>query len=352
MVKYSFLVPVYNVEHYLGKCINSLLEQNYPVEEYEIVLVDDGSTDSSGEICDRFAVNYSFIKTIHQDNRGLMQARRAGVQASEGEYLIFIDSDDYVGEELLRVIDNNIEAHHPDFLMYGYYRVENGLSKIVYMTEEPCKVYSQEEMLLLLAGSDCYNAISGKVVRADIMKSHIDEIYAYSFNIGEDKVQTAFLTKYSNKIVFIRDHPYYYIIRNDSIIHDKKMEDLYETIEMYGVVRKVISDVIDGNSSLHEKRDRILTQYDTMTADSVMDHIYKYNHRKDIDISVKTQNLGGLLSEHHDFFSKEKLNFRSASVHNKVRIVLFKRNRLPLLIVLDEMIFAARNAFSGLLSRS
>ena len=93
MAKFSIIVPVYNVEHYLSVCIQSILQQS--IQDYEMILIDDGSTDKSGAICDGYAQKYSNICVIHQKNRGLSAARNKGIEIARGEYLLFLDSDDY-----------------------------------------------------------------------------------------------------------------------------------------------------------------------------------------------------------------------------------------------------------------
>ena len=92
--KISFIIPVYNTERYLETCINSIINQEY--YNYEIILVDDGSKDGSGEICDTFSREYANIKTIHQKNGGSSEARNTGIKNSVGEYLLFVDSDDFI----------------------------------------------------------------------------------------------------------------------------------------------------------------------------------------------------------------------------------------------------------------
>lgn len=90
----TVVVPVYNVEKYLGKCIDSILDQTLAVDE--IILVDDGSKDKSGEIADEYAARYENIKVIHQKNGGLSAARNTGIDAATKEYIAFVDSDDYI----------------------------------------------------------------------------------------------------------------------------------------------------------------------------------------------------------------------------------------------------------------
>lgn len=128
-MKFTFIVPVYNVAPYLRKCVESLLAQDY--DNYEIILVDDGSTDDSGAICDEFAspsftnslTHSVVIKVIHQENGGLSAARNAGIKAAEGEYICFVDSDDYWEPNVLSGLMNQIERENLDVLRFDYQNV-------------------------------------------------------------------------------------------------------------------------------------------------------------------------------------------------------------------------------------
>ena len=137
MMKLSIIVPIYNVERYLRKCVDSLLAQDY--EDYEIILVDDGSTDDSGAICDEYAASSlsaagtsSFseadhsiipIRVIHQPNAGLSAARNAGIKCANGEYLCFVDSDDYWEPNVLGGLMEQVEREKLDVLRFDYQNV-------------------------------------------------------------------------------------------------------------------------------------------------------------------------------------------------------------------------------------
>lgn len=129
MLKYSVIIPVYNVEGYLNKCIESVLGQTTK-SSFEIILVDDGSTDSSGARCDEMAESDERIRVIHQENRGCSAARNTGLQNACGEYVLFLDPDDYWDEELLSVVDELV-SRSPDMAMFGVNRVyPNGKTEI------------------------------------------------------------------------------------------------------------------------------------------------------------------------------------------------------------------------------
>ena len=117
--KISIIIPVYNVENYIERCIDSLISQSYI--NLEIILVDDGSTDKSGEICDRYAVVDNRIKVIHIKNSGRGEARNIGLSQANGQYIGFVDSDDWVEKDLYKYMIENIEETKADISICAYY---------------------------------------------------------------------------------------------------------------------------------------------------------------------------------------------------------------------------------------
>lgn len=120
-VKISIIIPVYNVEQYLEQCLDSVLQQTF--KNYEIILVDDGSSDNSGVICDKFAFKYSFIHVIHKTNGGLSSARNAGLAVATGSYVLFVDSDDYIGKNAISQIISTVEQHDIDVVFLEAFKV-------------------------------------------------------------------------------------------------------------------------------------------------------------------------------------------------------------------------------------
>lgn len=131
MKRFSIIVPVYNVERYLKKCVETILKQTY--KNYEIILVNDGSTDQSGEICDEFSMNYQCINVIHKKNGGLSSARNVGLREANGEYIIFIDSDDYIESGTLEEFDTELrKSINADVLITRIKKIYD-ITKIKYM---------------------------------------------------------------------------------------------------------------------------------------------------------------------------------------------------------------------------
>lgn len=116
-MKYSVIIPIYNAAATLGRCLDSLLDQ--PHDHVEILVINDGSTDGSGEICQRYARSYSCIHYFEKENGGVSSARNLGLEKATGEYILFVDSDDYVTSDYFAVIDQAMDCWDPDMLIFG-----------------------------------------------------------------------------------------------------------------------------------------------------------------------------------------------------------------------------------------
>lgn len=126
-MKLTIIVPVYNVADYLAKCLDSLLAQDLPQNEYEIIVVNDGSIDNSGDIAQKYADKYANITLINQTNQGLSGARNTGIKNAKGEYIQFVDSDDYLESNVLGSLMKQVEDGDLDVLRYNYENVnDNG----------------------------------------------------------------------------------------------------------------------------------------------------------------------------------------------------------------------------------
>ena len=145
MIKLSIIVPIYGVEQYLRKCVDSLLTQDILSSEYEIILVDDGSLDKCPQICDSYAAAHENIRVVHRENGGLSAARNSGMEVAQGEYLMFVDSDDYLQKNVLGALIKQMESQHLDVLRYNYYNVrEDGSIFEPHKNAKPYFDYSSE----------------------------------------------------------------------------------------------------------------------------------------------------------------------------------------------------------------
>lgn len=140
----SIIVPVYKTEQYLERCVSSLIHQT--IQEIEIILVDDGSPDNSGILCDQFAEMDSRIKVIHKANGGLSSARNAGMAAAKGRYIGFVDSDDDIELDMYRKMSSIADTNQVDFVMSDYLRIQANGKKYVKTLDIDCGLYSKEKI--------------------------------------------------------------------------------------------------------------------------------------------------------------------------------------------------------------
>ena len=174
-MKFSILVPVYNVEKYLEQCVESLLNQTYK-GEYEIILVDDGSTDSSGKICDEYAEKYPQIKVIHKKNEGLVSSRQTGIAEAKGEYSLFVDSDDFADTDLLLTVSDCIERNeNPDMVIYSFRYYSDGKTKdrksVLCENETVFEGENKKDIYEALAFTTYITALWIKAVKTNILKN-------------------------------------------------------------------------------------------------------------------------------------------------------------------------------------
>ncbi len=146
MIKVSIIVPVYNIAEYLPKCVDSILNQS--LMEIEIILVDDGSTDESGEICDRYESQDDRVRVIHKENEGLAEARNAGIAKAAGAYLGFVDGDDYIKPEMFEILYRACEEKGTKMAACDYAFEEGGKGRSVSCNTGECRKLTAEEFFL------------------------------------------------------------------------------------------------------------------------------------------------------------------------------------------------------------
>lgn len=229
MYKISVVVPVYNAEKYLRRCVDSILAQT--LKEIEIILVNDGSTDQSSMICDEYAKNQN-IKVIHQKNSGPATARNIGIQSATGEYLGFVDSDDYIAPEMYEALYNRATLDNIDIVTCGYNIVEGTKITAKSMPLEPNRIINKTELKKLLCTANENHLLWfpwKSIYRTEIV--HKNNILFPNLNNGEE---TIFILEsmLNSKSMFYIDKPYcYYVQTPDSLTRVKYKEDYLERLE-------------------------------------------------------------------------------------------------------------------------
>ena len=166
----NIIVPVYNTETYLRRCVDSILAQTF--SDYELILVDDGSTDQSGVICDEYSQKDNRVRVIHQTNQGVSAARNIGVDCSIGEYLTFVDSDDWVAERFLEVFYTNLVEAKVDICVSLIQETdENGTLLDRWLCEKT--IFNGHDIINHFGNrdGDSFRAVYSKLIKADICKA-------------------------------------------------------------------------------------------------------------------------------------------------------------------------------------
>lgn len=248
-LKLSIIVPIYKVEHYLRKCVDSLLCQDLPQDEYEIVLVDDGSPDNCGDICEEYAGRFSQVRVIHRENGGLSAARNSGIEVAQGQFVQFVDSDDYLDPNVLKALIEKMEKEQLDMLRFNYQNVNEQ-----YVVFEPNKVskpfvdYRDEvcDGLVFLTerlGFGCY--AWQFIVRRELLEGCTFKEGIYF----EDTEWTPRILKKAHRVTSSDSVVYNYLLRSGSItqsVDEKKkrkvLEDKLRLIDSMIEQMQVVSD--------------------------------------------------------------------------------------------------------------
>lgn len=226
MPKVSVIVPVYNVEKYLERCINSILNQTYT--DFELLLADDGSTDRSSEICDSFAEKDSRVKVFHLPNGGQGAARNKMLEKASGEYVLFVDSDDYISRDLLDSTVPTAEEKNYDLIIFSFKVIDESGNELAW------KDYGVEDGLLL-ASPEVWN----KLIRKSVIDKNFGSNFFPSGIMYEDLIAIKKLFLYVKSYTYLDKAYYYYLIRNGSTMRN-------------GDAQKTVSDRISATNQVVE----------------------------------------------------------------------------------------------------
>lgn len=210
----SVIIPIYKVEKYLERCIVSVVDQTY--KNLEIILVDDGSPDSCPQMCDEWAERDKRIKVVHKENGGLSDARNAGMKISNGEYISFLDSDDWLELNAIELMYEQIYVHDCDVCSAGVImRWSNGDSKTLTHSHEKTVFENTEKILYAFLSGEIIQTVWNKMYRKSIIED-------FEFPVGkiyEDEFWSWKIMVNSNRLVCIDDYLYNYFQNDQSIMH-------------------------------------------------------------------------------------------------------------------------------------
>ena len=243
MSKVSVIVPLYNVEDYLRTTVETAMRQTYT--DLEIILVDDGSTDGSGALCDALAAGDERIRVIHKPNGGVAEARNAGLDAAEGEYIFFLDSDDIIPDDAIEVLVNMCMKNEAELAMAAYVRFRDVPVK-VREREYSTECFDDREAVRRMLGNMGYtHGLWNKLYQADLWDG-------IRFRVGKlyEDLDTSFKVVSRVSRAVYTDRPLYqYRVHTGSIMHSNIKES---NIELLDICDKVTDDVVAAYPDLEE----------------------------------------------------------------------------------------------------
>ena len=284
--KISVIVPVYNVEQYLERCVDSIINQTYT--NLEIILVNDGSTDNSGKLCDELAKKDERIRVIHKENGGLSDARNRGIDESESDLVGFIDSDDYIDSDMYEVLLKNLNDTDADLSMCSLYDVYNNTPEAQVTNKETWELSSEQAIKMVMEAKILSVTAVNKLYR----KSLFTDLKFEVGKIAEDAFIMIKLLDKCEKIVATNEKKYYYVHRENSITTQKFSTKFLNVIEAYEQNSNIILEKYPKLKDVAQTRmnwayfyvlDRLLLD-DNYNDKELENKLISYlkNHRKDI----------------------------------------------------------------------
>ena len=250
---FSVIAPVYNVERYIAQCVESVLMQTET--DWELILIDDGSTDKSGKICDFYASNNEKVKVIHQKNAGLSSARNIGIARAAGDYIVLLDSDDYLDLNALKGLKEIIGKEPYDLVINRVERFDEKEKKVY-----PCRYKFEIDKLNNISPVEIYEWLLNNkkftftawifVVRREFLEKH--NLYFVPGLYHEDEMWTPYLILKAKRIGFNNNYFYYYRVnRDNSIMFTSNIQKGFSLEKIY---KKLKNDAADNRFTLQEKR--------------------------------------------------------------------------------------------------
>lgn len=316
----SIIISIFNVEKFLRECIASVVNQNY--QNYEVILVDDGSTDTSGNICDEFKTKYSNIKVVHKDNGGLVSARKAGLLASAGSHILFLDGDDYIRNDYVSVFSNYIEMYNPDIICSCFTRVYNDSSfkKGTQLIDEG--YYDYEKMktfvypFMLSAGKFFSFGIIPSVCTKCFKREIVLKAYESMDNritLGEDAA-ISYPCIMMAKSIFVANYYGYMYRQNPNSMTHAYDEKLYD--RMCLLLERINDSIIDKQSYNFEKQ---INDYTFALLIAGAKNEYRYSNNA---FSMKKQRFNKYLDNH--YISESIKKTKLSGVRNNIILCSFK----------------------------
>lgn len=315
--KVSIIIPIYNCERFLQKCLETILNQKY--ENIEVILVDDGSTDNSLEICKQYEKIYSKVKVIEKENGGVSSARNAGLLESTGEFVLFVDGDDYIEKDCISkcmdiIIKNNIDIIKFGFVKELSEKITKKYSFSVELNKKIIKSEYKKKLYPYVFSTNDFCNTTNAIIKKSIIK---DTIFPLNRLIGEDFLFFFQCLNNSESVYFINEPYYHYIVNTESATHkfdeEKSAAKLSDSIYINTEIQKILSDKNYNDYSSYIKK------CDINIYSNIQVCILNNNYKKFCAYIDRINN---------DVFLKEKIIEFFPRLSKKVQMLLSKNKKI------------------------
>lgn len=317
---FSVIVPIYKVEKYLKRCIDSVLSQT--CKDFELILVDDGSPDNCPRICDEYATKNSNVKVVHKENGGLVSARQAGTKIASGEYIFNLDGDDALLPDALECAKRIILETNADIVCFSHKEYRNGLTKDIINDVVPVGFYDKEGMMKyvyphILSDENMKNLtyfLCGKAIRRTLITPHQLNVTT-KISLGEDL--SCVIPCYLDANSFYMDNTpvYLYTIRDDSLTTNFTTKQMTDLIEVINVLCNI-------TLTKPEDFDEQIARYSAFMCFAILAAAAEGGHFKYLD-EIKSLILNSINKE-----LIKKARFEKITSKTKIGMALMKKERI------------------------
>lgn len=327
---FSIIIPVYNVERFLKKCLDSVLKQTY--QNYEILLIDDGSTDSSSMICDEYAAKYECCRVFHRKNAGVTASRNVGLSEAKGKYIVFLDSDDYIEKELLAKVYMQMEIQQYDICSFAARRIDEDGAILyelryvdmitqLFFDDDSRDLFFWKNFLQYQTGWECcFHAFRKDIIEQNKIRFNENLRYA------EDLLFTFEYLLYVKNWVKIPDVLYNYLCRRGSVTREVNKKAVIEGI-MYHAFKDLSNSLCRKDSKRYDKQKRSIFYaallqyfYPIFSCNAQIEDVREFFQNPPIDVVAKKQFK--LLVTQKRALQKIYGKKEGAKLHSKVKFFL------------------------------
>ena len=311
----SVIVPVFKAETYLEKCVNSILNQTY--KNLEVILINDGSPDNCPTICDNLSKLDSRIKVIHKQNGGVSSARNAGLKIATGEFLTFVDSDDYILPDFIEKSAANI-TKNTDLIVAGHTVIddEKNVKKITLKTQNNANIMQNIENFMQFLIDGHFDVLVDKLYK----RSLIDFVFEEGLRLGEDRVfNLNYFSKIKGSIETVDNAGYIYVFNTNSACHQKR-DDVFETLKI----------------SLVKLKEFLINHFNTIQNENYFKLVSSF-----VALCIKRTNVSSMKKLKQQLKSEPLVveyieKYKPTSLKEKIKYFLIKHSNFSLLAKLSK----------------